>query len=149
MEGALIGRARELLRFDGRLSRLGFWRGYLWLAIATVVSLPVGYFAIMAIGRWGAILLTPLLLIAVASLAIIVRRLHDRGKSGLWLLPFVVLPTLVGLWLETEGRGKGGGAALILSLMSLILNIWGLVEIGFLRGKPLANRFGEAPASGR
>jgi len=142
-------RLRELLRFDGRLSRLGFWRGYLLLGVLGAIALVVGLLAIMGFGSWGAVFLAPLLPLVIASIAIIVRRLHDRGKSALWLLPFVIGPFLVGLWLNTEGKGQAGGPMLLVALTSLILNIWGLVEIGFLGGTRGVNRFGEAPAAGR
>jgi len=142
-------RLRELLRFDGRLSRLGFWRGYLLLGVLGAIALVVGLLAIMGFGSWGAVFLAPLLPLVIASIAIIVRRLHDRGKSALWLLPFVIGPFLVGLWLNTEGNGQAGGPMLLVALTSLILNIWGLVEIGLLGGTRGVNRFGEAPAAGR
>jgi uncharacterized membrane protein YhaH (DUF805 family) len=141
-----VARFQGLLRFDGRLSRIEFWRAYLWLAVVGSVAIVIGLMAILALGAWGGVFLLPVAAVLVASIAIIVRRLHDRNKSGLWVLAFVLFPTLVGLWVATEeGRRAAPAALAALSLASLVLNIWGLIEIGFRRGRPAANRFGEAP----
>jgi uncharacterized membrane protein YhaH (DUF805 family) len=59
----------------------------------------------------GCILLWP-------RLAISIKRLHDRGKSGLWIL-LVFIPVLGWLWL--------------------------LVDMGFLDGTPGPNKFGPSP----
>jgi hypothetical protein len=54
LERALMERFRELLRFDGRLSRLGFWRGYLWLAIVGVAAWAIGLSQSWVLGPWEA-----------------------------------------------------------------------------------------------
>jgi uncharacterized membrane protein YhaH (DUF805 family) len=142
-------RLRQLLRFDGRLSRLGYWRSYLWLAVAGVLATGVGLFAILGFGRWGAIFLLPAVAMIVASVAIVVRRLHDRNRSGWWLLVLVLFPALAGLWIRTDGSNRAATwPVFALSLAGLIANIWGLIEIGFRRGTRGSNRFGDEPAVG-
>ena len=103
---------RELLPL-GRIGRGGFWLRHL-------VVLPMALFlcvsAEQVVGR-------PLgLLVALATTLFLVsvwgRRLHDRGRSALWLLAAAV-PVLGALCL--------------------------LVECAFLRARPSAERFGDAP----
>jgi uncharacterized membrane protein YhaH (DUF805 family) len=55
-----------------------------------------------------------------ASLAVCVRRWHDRDKSGWWTL---------------------------INLVPVVGSIWALVETGFLKGTAGENRFGTAPVS--
>jgi len=103
---------RELLPL-GRIGRGGFWLRHLvvlpmalFLCISAeqVVGRPLGLLAAVA---------TTLFLVSVWG-----RRLHDRGRSALWLLAAAV-PVLGALFL--------------------------LVECAFLRARPSAERFGDAP----
>ena len=103
---------RELLPV-GRIGRGGFW-------LRHVLVLPVALFlcisAEQVVGR-------PLGLVAALATTLFLvstwgRRLHDRGRSALWLL-LAALPVLGALFL--------------------------LVECGLLRSRPDAERFGTAP----
>ena len=145
MAGALGERLRDLVRFRGRLGRLAYWKATLLLVIITAVTLVVGYSAIIAIGPLGALLLTPMLAVLVGSAGIVVRRLHDRGKSAWWIVPFVIAPMMASAWIR---EGDPSGASLItilIALATLVLEVWGFVEIGFLRGTVGANRYGFDP----
>jgi uncharacterized membrane protein YhaH (DUF805 family) len=78
------------------------------------------------------------------GLALGVKRLHDRNKSGWWLLLFWVLPGIL------QGVGEQvGTAGIVLSLAGLGISIWGLVEMGFLRGTVGPNQYGSDPLEGR
>ena len=142
-------RLGELPRFDGRLSRLGYWRRYLTLAIFGAVSWGVALMASIAVGWWAAVLFLPLIPILVASLATGVRRLHDRNRSGWWLLVFLFLPgVLAGL---VDGKATDASRVLLdlgAMLVAIGIIIWGFVEIGCRRGTRGDNRFGAEPASG-
>jgi len=105
-----------LLDPRGRISRRSWW---LW-----GVLLPLGlalYFTVVlrvaGVSPRGTDIVVNLLLLWPA-LAVSVKRWHDRGKSGWWVL--VALIPFVG-WL------------------------WLLVENGLLRGDRDTNRFGEPP----
>jgi uncharacterized membrane protein YhaH (DUF805 family) len=75
-------------------------------------------------------------------LATSIKRLHDRDRSGWWIVPFFVLPsfsdTIQG-WLGESIFSFAVGLALF------ILCIWGFIELGFLRGTRRTNRFGPNP----
>jgi uncharacterized membrane protein YhaH (DUF805 family) len=110
---------RQLLfGFDGRIGRRTWW---LW-----------GVAALLGLGLYATVLLrvaglsasttesTVNLLLLWPALALSVKRWHDRGKSGWWVL--VALIPFIG-WL------------------------WMLIENGVRRGTVGANRYGSPPAS--
>lgn len=75
-------------------------------------------------------------------LATSIKRLHDRDKSGWWMLPFFVLP---GLDTQFAGRFDNPILVVIAGWVCVLLGIWGFVEMYCLRGDPWPNRFGPNP----
>ncbi len=115
----------------------------LTLLIPTIVFVasggsPLDGVDAIADGAMGLLILwIPMLWI---GLAVAAKRLHDRGKSAWWLLPFYALPAVL------DGIGSAiGGIGLLLSLASMAISIWALIELGFLRGTPGANAYGPDP----
>lgn len=83
------------------------------------------------------------------------RRLHDRGKSALCLIPmqgpFLVFlwlygPMPIGLFLKLIFHGPSSMEALLGAAM-LCGPIWYGIELGFLRGDPDDNAYGPPPMS--
>jgi uncharacterized membrane protein YhaH (DUF805 family) len=75
-------------------------------------------------------------------LATSVKRLHDRDRSGWWMVLFFVVPGLYG---QFEDRL---GDTIIVSLLGFAmfgLTIFGGVTLYFLKGNPGSNRFGADP----
>lgn len=147
----MIQAIRNTLAFRGRLTRLGYWRWQLALLLL-VVGFAYAAIAVTIAGgpRWlAALVFAPIAIVAIGAVGVVARRLHDRGRGVLWLVVFTVAPWgLAGLsiWL-TEGHVAAdqtwlGPASLVAGLLSLLLNVWGFVEIGLLRGHPVPNRFG-------
>jgi uncharacterized membrane protein YhaH (DUF805 family) len=75
-------------------------------------------------------------------LATSVKRLHDRNRSGWWIVPFFVLPIFSDRIVEPLGDSIFASTT---SAALLILCIWGFVEMGFLRGTSGPNQFGPDP----
>ena len=71
-----------------------------------------------------------------------IKRLHDRDKSGWWMLPFFVIP---GFYNDFADRVDLSHAALPLGLAAFVLCIWGFVEMYCLKGSRKTNRFGPNP----
>jgi uncharacterized membrane protein YhaH (DUF805 family) len=82
------------------------------------------------------------LLFAWCYLAASIKRLHDRNKSGWWMLPFFAAP---GLYDHFEGRLGDSYAAALVGLAVFVVFIWGYVEMCFLKGTRGPNRFGPDP----
>ena len=72
-----------------------------------------------------------------------VKRLHDRDKSGWWIVPFFVLP---GLYKQlAEWLPDNFYFVMLLALIVFVFCIWGFVEMYFLKGSRKTNRFGADP----
>ena len=79
--------------FNGRARRSEYWY---FVLFNFVISLAVGFVAGLIGFNWLSYIYSLALL--VPSIAIGVRRLHDIGKSGWWLLISLV-PLIGGIWL--------------------------------------------------
>jgi uncharacterized membrane protein YhaH (DUF805 family) len=139
----LFGEWLELLfGFRGRINRAKYWLAFLIYFIALFAlyvlfslffSFPTDLLGILLVFS------VPMIPIIVSSIAVAVKRLHDRNKSGWWLLVFYFLPGVIG------NIGPYTGVDIVFQLASLGLSIWALVELGFLRGTSGRNQFGPDP----
>jgi uncharacterized membrane protein YhaH (DUF805 family) len=93
--------------------------------------------------------LIPMVLYAIGTplflwvyLAISIKRLHDRDRSGWWMLPFFVVP---GLYSQFVDRLPDSYVVFPLAVAVFVLGIWGFVEMYCLTGTRWTNRFGTNP----
>lgn len=113
--------AHLLFSFQGRIRRRDFWIVFLIFSIVTSISLPRLFGLPGAhpdFSGEGLIGLAIFVLSVWIHLAVLVKRWHDRDKSGWWVL---------------------------IALIPVIGWIWQLVEAGFLEGTPGVNRYGLPP----
>jgi uncharacterized membrane protein YhaH (DUF805 family) len=143
------------------------WLMYLTLMInfvAHAVSTPHGkgtvsfgfnvddIFLIFDPAAWRALTLARLPLVLVKAIGTVVilwmfiatsiKRLHDRDRSGWWLVPFVAVPYFFDHFSDFL---PGGYFMMIGGAIMFVLMIWGFVELYFLRGTKWTNRFGPDP----
>lgn len=123
-----------LFSFQGRLNRKGFWAGvginFLFLFLfANFVRNPTTF-------SWITIL--PLLLCGYSLSAIIVKRLHDRNRSGKALL-IVLVPLIC---YGTSLSATGTMAWLLGIFMPLFIGTMLLLEWGVFAGIPTENVYG-------
>jgi uncharacterized membrane protein YhaH (DUF805 family) len=86
------------------------------------------------------VIVTPV--VVWCCVAILIKRLHDRNKSGWWMVPFFVVP---GLYHQFEDRLGDTYLAGFVGLMAAILGLWCFIEIACLSGTSGPNRFGPDP----
>jgi uncharacterized membrane protein YhaH (DUF805 family) len=159
-----------LLQFDGRINRAKYWLATLGIlgammitvvalaSIGTTYGLGSGDYVINIIGisasvnvvrtpagsaaSWFPHIATIPLSLAFAFIytAVSIKRLHDRNKSGWWMLPFV---GATGLY--THFGDMLGVVAPFAGLVVFVLFLWGFVEMAFLKGTSGYNRFGPDP----
>lgn len=134
-----------LFSFQGRINRQPYWLVSMLMIALTMVLLGIlvvtgaldADLEGLADGMLWLVIYIPLIWI---GLAVAAKRLHDRDKSARWLVVFYALPGLL------DGIGEVlGGAGFVLSLGSLGISIWAMVELGFLRGTAGPNRYGPDP----
>jgi uncharacterized membrane protein YhaH (DUF805 family) len=130
-----------LFSFNGRIRRTNYWLGALGAGIGLmviffIIMFMVGGVGVLAagasgggesagqaagagIGIVGVLLLIAYFVLAIwISLALQIKRWHDRDKSGVWVF---------------------------ISLIPFVGAIWVLVECGFLDGTPGPNKYGPSP----
>lgn len=146
LKGAIMDLKSLLFSFDGRINRAKWWLAVLIYVIAAIVVTIIASIVTAIVPIVGIVLFVIYGIVALISgIAVGVKRLHDRGKSGLWLLVFYLVPGAL------SGIGMFSGSEAIYMLLSLIgtgISIWMLVELGCLRGTVGPNEYGPDPLEG-
>jgi uncharacterized membrane protein YhaH (DUF805 family) len=149
-----------LFTYSGRINRAKYWLAIAIYLAVTVLLIAIGFIMAgntllalegdatedMVMGLvsrsigFTLIVLVVYIPMVISGFMVGIKRLHDRDKSGWWLLVFYVLPGVlsgVGDSLDTGG--------FLFGLASFAVSIWALVELGFLRGTAGPNRYGPDP----
>ena len=145
-----------LFSFEGRIGRGTYWLAILALIVAVVV---LTFAPFLLNSEAAAVLMLVVsqfiwLLCLWPILAVGAKRLHDRDKSGWWLLVFWLLPFAlvvagfnIALFDDPRtGRSGDFSTGAILVLASLLPALWGIVELGILPGTKGPNLYGADPA---
>jgi uncharacterized membrane protein YhaH (DUF805 family) len=108
-----------LLSATGRVSRSQFWLKWVLPYVAATVVLEIILF--MLFDPWVAMVILYLYMLAMLwpMIVIYIKRAHDRGRSGWFILLFLVP----------------------------ILNLWPLIELLFLPGTSGNNSYGTDPVA--
>lgn len=132
--------------FRGRAPRAEYWWFCLLLAAGRLICGQIDRLADTGVGFSIAFSLA----MALPSFAVTVRRLHDTGRSGWWLMSFVlawVAVSLIGFLLGTmdnpsESIAFTAGMAILLIMLGTVASLLALMV---LPGTRHANRFGPDP----
>lgn len=133
---------KKYVKFSGRARRSEYWWWWLFSFIMGLLSLIPVIGVIITIAMF------------LPSLAMSVRRLHDIGRTGWWLvapLGFSVLGSILmfsGAVTGLGGHGSSGGFIAILGIIciigaivsSVLMLIW-----AFMDSKPETNQYGPSP----
>jgi uncharacterized membrane protein YhaH (DUF805 family) len=143
-----------LFSFHGRINRAKYW---LTMLIYTGVGMLLGLIGFVTGQGMGYQLVSGLveLVIFVSSLAVALKRLHDRDKSAWWLLFFYIAPGVLafvavffGLTSSAIMGEPSDWASLwfrICLIAAFAIGVWAFVEFGCLRGTVGYNRYGPDP----
>jgi uncharacterized membrane protein YhaH (DUF805 family) len=146
-----------LFSFSGRINRAKFWLAVLIYFIVSCVMLALA-FTLGVDGVYSMLSYAVNVVVFISGLAVAAKRLHDRGKSAVWLLLFYILPTAlitIGVVLLIGGVLWGAGgetlyiAGAIMIVAAAAVMIWAFIELGCLRGTVGPNQYGPDPLEGR
>lgn len=126
---------KALFSFQGRLNRQGFWIGF---AINFIFLFIVANFWLNSTA-FNLISLLPLALSIYSLSAVIIKRLHDRNRSGKAVIMAFVPVVCYGVSLSAQGTM----AWLLGMMMPMFIGTMLLLEWGVFRGNPQVNRYGE------
>jgi len=134
--------------FDGRANRARFWIAGLIFAVVYAVMTIIDYVTDQSV-VFQALNGMFIVVILIASIAVGVKRLHDRNKSGWYLLLFYFAPctlaaisVLIGTFVD-----ESTVIATVLALLALTLVVWAFIEMGCLRGTIGINQYGSDPVA--
>ncbi len=135
-------------KFDGRVNRAKFWIAALIFAAINVVLAVLGYVMDQSV-VFQALNSMLGIVILISSIAVGVKRLHDRNKSGWYLLLFYLVPSvlvvigvLIGAFVEDSTI-----IATVLGLLAFAIAVWAFIEMGCLRGTIGINQYGPDPVA--
>jgi len=142
-----------LFSFEGRINRAKFWLAVLIFVVASIVAGVIAF--VSPSEALGTLINAVVSLVTfVSGIFVAIKRLHDRDKSGWWLLLFYIAPGLLAViggvtWMfAAMGEGGGAGAvgfAFVCLAGAAAVSIWAFVEFGCLRGTVGSNRYGPDP----
>jgi uncharacterized membrane protein YhaH (DUF805 family) len=134
------------ISFSGRINRAKYW---LAVAIGFLISMAFNVLAFIASQSTVIQIINMLLIIplGIFACAVGIKRLHDRNKSGWYLLLFYGLPiVLSAASVVMVDRPDGPSiTAGVLALLGLVVSVWTLIELGCLRGSIGQNKYGPDP----
>lgn len=129
--------------FSGRLNRKPYWIAAIPLMVAGLVSQAavtflMGPLAGMAVG----------ILFLYPSFALTVKRAHDRNRPT-WLIgAFFILMVLITLLTPPDIEQMEASPStpfLLAAIVWLVMSLFFLIDLGFLRGTVGPNRYGPDP----
>jgi uncharacterized membrane protein YhaH (DUF805 family) len=155
---------RAIFSLAGRTTRMRFWLSLVPETIALMILGAIFYAYALSTGNYEnggdtpfptnpvGMAVAGLWYIALAALMFCllktcVKRLHDRDKSGWWLLVFAAAPNFI-----TDAAHElvmrmliPDAVATMMLVTSGVLFAWGVAEMGVLPGDAGDNRFGSSP----
>jgi uncharacterized membrane protein YhaH (DUF805 family) len=137
----------------GRISRSQYWLK--WALPIFIIIIVLLIWVAVAIGQQnrtmiavsGGIFLVFYLITLWPNIAIMVKRIHDRNKTG-WFALFFFIPSVL-QELINSAEGRDNPVSVVLSVIVLGVGIWFFIEFGCMRGTVGANRFGPDPVRPR
>jgi uncharacterized membrane protein YhaH (DUF805 family) len=131
----------------GRVPRVRYWLAVLSYGAAVVIGLIAALLLITSTWEIAAVILYVgggllFLMIYFSANAVAIKRLHDRDKTGWWAIPFLALP---GLLYGASNGLVSPSTGFMLQVTAGLLLVWGLIELGCIRGTVGPNRFGDDP----
>lgn len=160
--------------FEGRINRAKWWIGIIILVVVAIIinlilNAVLGVSSVdptqpdwikTMVRKMSIAQLITLAIVIYPGLALAIKRLNDRDRPRWFAYLFYapsVLTILAGLAGLTMSITDVGGVQMpanstigwILSILSIVVGIWALVELGILKGTEGPNQHGPDPLAGK
>jgi uncharacterized membrane protein YhaH (DUF805 family) len=141
-----------LFSLEGRISRSQLWlRWFVPLIAISLVLLVMSLFAAAADSAAAGTFLVIWLIFSLVTvwpdIAVMVKRIHDRNKTGWLVLAYWIPAGLQLILFFADASDNAAGS--ILDLITGAVAIWFLIEFGCMRGTVGTNQYGPDPAPPR
>lgn len=161
-----MGLKHFLFGLSGRVNRKPYWLFVLGIVLVQFLILGNILAAVIAYGLNGEdpdtaaktslIVMVMMLVMAWPGMAVLVKRMHDRNRSGWWIAIAYGLSIAGAVLSHFAVDGETGevlnkalfAVFLPVMIVTTVLWLWLIVEVGFLRGTRGANSFGPDPIGG-
>jgi len=139
-------------RFDGRIPRRTYWLASipLWIVMVTIGTVEYAWtdgFSRVAEPGYRLVLFLVGLAMWYPTSAVIVKRLHDRDRDGRLVL-ILIAPFLLFYLYDLLGWSDPSNPKTVedvLAVLTLVVGLVFLVELGFRRGTVGPNQYGPDP----
>ena len=133
----------KVFSFKGRLRRRDYWLLSLALGLVVIAVMAPLFLGLKLDlqGKWVELLS---LVFLWPSAALLVKRIHDRDKTG-WMAANYWVPSLLSTGLSFIPEFGLGGLKVILDIITTVVGVWFLIEFGFLDGTQGRNAYGPSP----
>jgi uncharacterized membrane protein YhaH (DUF805 family) len=148
--------------FDGRLNRQAWWLSTIALiVVGIVINFVLGLImgtglmlsveqlmdpAIMQKYMWQNAIVA--IITAYPSLALAIKRRHDRNNNGYDAAALIILGVVYSILSALGVVPIGGAIQMVFGIVFLVLGIYVIVQLGFLKGTAGANNYGPDPLGG-
>lgn len=142
-----------LFSLEGRISRSRLWLGWFLplIAIHVVLLIMIAIAAAADSSAGTGIFLVIWIIFCLLTLwpniAVMVKRIHDRDKTGWLVLAYWIPVGLQAILFFADASDNAAGT--ILDVITGAVGIWFLIEFGCMRGTVGANQYGPDPTPPR
>jgi len=130
------------ISLNGRINRKPYWIGTILLAVAGFL---IQYFTLLTLGPLAALVIG--LICLYPSFALMLKRAHDRNRPT-WLIAIffglMAAATLVRPD-DIDNMTEAPTSFMLVAIPWILLSLFFLVDLGFLRGTQGPNRYGPDP----
>jgi uncharacterized membrane protein YhaH (DUF805 family) len=133
----------------GRISRAKYILAtLLWMLVLAFCIFAFIYFTDLSSSEPAWIVTPFFLLPGTWSLIVLgIKRLHDRNKTGWWMVPVWLVPSMLDRAASIAERGGNLILQIICIVISVAVAVWIFVEFFCLRGTIGPNQYGDDPVT--
>jgi uncharacterized membrane protein YhaH (DUF805 family) len=136
-----------LFSFTGRLNRAPYWLASAAVVVAVLICIGIAVAIDLATSAMVVLFLPLFVALIWITLALAIKRLHERDKSAWCVLMFYFAPSILQAIGQDAGstRSTRSTRSILMMLIGTGISIWGFVELGCLRGTAGQNSYGPDP----